>query len=434
MYQNQQRRCHYDVKFSALKTSIILLVIFQLFTSSPVASQTSLYQLNSSTLHKLYYSTLQPNQSLIITNTNHNNHTLNSIQALLATTNFRNAKSIQLTNLNYLFKPCRNQSLPACRLDELFFSTESNQTNLSNTFQLDSLNLTNNHLTESFLEVAGNHSDIYLRLVYSYFSHLRLLVLSNNKFKHLERKHLFLFHQHGQLETLLVNSNKISSIRHDTFHDLARLKHLDLSNNHLKLIHPLTFCVQNSQLTLLNLRNNRLRTLFYTPIFKQTINVTNTTTDPIINNSSLPNLSFLYLEGNEDFTCNCGLLWLYHAQKTVTLDNFTCSYTTNHTLVSHTVPFQSISNESLLEHACTDPGLYVDTDSLAQTSSFTLFRSWATRWFDWTLLVDISQEKHVFHTWRTSDVVFDCTNKDPSADVDETNSTIIWKTQHGYLR
>jgi len=140
----------------------------------------------------------------------------------------------------------------------------------------------------------------------------------------------------------------------------------------------------------------------------------------------------------------------------------------------------SINNASLLEQSCTEPGLFVNTDSLAQTSSFTLFRSWATRWFDWTLLVDIipattpypylmsdekkdeinenykefnkyidylnrndsekigasleDQEKHVFHTWRTSDVVFDCTNKDPNADVDETNSTIIWKTQHGYLR
>ncbi len=43
-------------------------------------------------------------------------------------------------------------------------------------------------------------------------------------------------------------------------------------------------------------------------------------------------------------------------------------------------------------------------------------------------------EKHVFHAWRLKDVVLECSNLDPDKnDTDDSNSTIIWKTQYGYF-
>lgn len=360
--------------------------------------------------------------------------------------------------------------------------------------------MTGNGLTEQFLDIYGPsqhklnslvYSSQYHLLVIEYFSNLRLVKFSSNKFRHLEQKHFDLFNRDtSELEALFFDSNKISSIRHNTFYGLHKLKYLDLSNNRLKMIHPLTFSVPDSQLTLLNLANNNLRTIFYTPAYRD-YNVSNSSNATYSETSEMPlaSLNYLYLKGNDDFTCDCGILWLYHFQKTVNYDNFTCNfiYKSNQSnesvddslYVSEIVPFNTIKNEAFLKKICQPPNMYVNTDTLAQTSSYSLFRSFSNRWFDWTLLVDNlpvttpypylmsdekmeeinsglvefnkyidylnrndtekigpsleNQEKHVFHTWRTSDIVFDCTNKDPN-NIDESNSTIIWKTQHGYFR
>lgn len=230
-----------------------------------------------------------------------------------------------------------------------------------------------------------------------FFSHLRLLKLSANKLRHLNRKHFVLFagtlSKPSQLETITLDSNRISSIRHDTFYDLKYLKYLDLSNNWLKIVHPLTFSVFESKLSLLNLANNRLRAVFYTPQFKSLYsNATNLTSDT----TPLPNLKYLYLSGNDDLSCDLGLLWLYYAQETINLDEFNCNFVTkseltnytNATLTTELIKFSSIKNESFLQENSKMPSINVNTHSLDQTSSFSMFRDFSNRWFDWTLLVD----------------------------------------------
>jgi hypothetical protein len=372
-------------------------------------------------------------------------------------------------------------------------------------FQLKSLNLTANGLTEQFLDIySTTNLQLILQnslvltklnhLVISYFSHVRLLKFTSNNFKHLEQKHFDLFSKASQLEAVFLDSNQISSIRHNTFYSLTKLKYLDLSNNKLKILHPLTFSMPDLQLTLLNLANNNLRTIFYTPKYRD-FNVSNSTNATYFESTemSLANLNYLYLKGNNDLTCDCGLLWLYYFQERVHYDNFTCNFIYNREqtannaslevdkslYISEVVPFSSIKDENFLKKNCKPPSIHVNTQSLDQTSSYTLFAHYSNQWFDWTLFLDKlptttpypylmsdekmeevnsglaefnkyidylnrndsekinssleNQERHVFHTWRTSDVVFECTTKDSNG-TDESNSTIIWKTQHGYFR
>ena len=349
-------------------------------------------------------------------------------------------------------------------------------------FQLECLNMTGNRLTEGFLEelkpLQANDAGLYNLVALEYFSSVRLAKFSLNNFRHLEKKHFQVFagtlSKQSHLETLLFDSNKLSSIRHDTFYELKHLKYLDLSNNRLKLIHPLTFTSYDSELIYLNLARNHLKAVFYTPLLysNATSNQTELDTSKM---SSLKSLKYFYLSGNEELNCDCGLVWLYRARNKLVLDDFSCNSIENK---SEKVVFNSIGNETFLKRPCKSPSIIVNTKGLEQTSSFSLFRSFSTRWFDWTLFYDKlpvttpfpylmsqekldelkindssflttdyldkldenkiddaldKQEKHVFLTWRTSDVVFDCTNKKPNMK-DESNSTIIWKTQHGYLR
>jgi hypothetical protein len=128
--------------------------------------------------------------------------------------------------------------------------------------------------------------------------------------------------------------------------------------------------------------------------------------------------------------------------------------------------FKSMSSAKVLSDNCKLPQIVVSTESFRESSDFSLFRGISKRWFAWNLLVDEvpvttpfpylrtndssldelsdevnaqlddnllrNQEKHVFHTWRHNDAIFECSNRFNSSD-DASKSTIIWKTQFGYL-
>jgi hypothetical protein len=170
-------------------------------------------------------------------------------------------------------------------------------------FQLKCLNVSGNKLTEHFLLYQSSslltNAQLYNHIL-EYFSHLRLVSFSSNKFKHLSNIHMKIFSgtvdKPSQLEALLIDSNQLSSIRHDTFYDLKQLKYLTLNNNRLKLIHPLSFSLHHSQIRLLNLANNKLKAFFFTPTSFDIEN-SNITIDPekitINNDTSIKSIRFI---------------------------------------------------------------------------------------------------------------------------------------------
>ncbi len=399
--------------------------------------------------------------------------TLREIQLLLAAENGRYARAIQITHLPYIFDTSANTNMykVAHSIISLFFpvSDYGDQIKIEyqvrkkeinmNKFRLEFLNLTGNKLTEQFLDRSNtkhniliHSSSLFFTILIRYFANLRVLQLSQNNIRHLERKHFDLFTGQvdqrqeaalSKLEVILLNSNQLVSIRHDTFYDLNALKYVDLSGNKLKLIHPLTFSFANS-LEFLNLANNLLRALYNTPSH-----------DDSNRTSSLPNLKAIYLTGNTQISCDCGLLWLYHLRDRIEFDNFTCqarNKSTNSTELlnfSHHIHAEFFSNNS-----CKMPKVVVNTKRLEESSQICLFRSLSKSWFQWTVWTDIlptttpypymmskdddtsdspSHKKHIFHTWRLNDVVFDCSNRESESQSDESQSTIIWKTQYGYL-
>lgn len=499
-----------SIKQDFIRTIIFFLLVVQ-FSCVYSGDSNVLPRLSSDEISEIYYKNIARENLVIIRNVNTESDFQN-VQS--AKTKIRNpigrySQAIEIANFNSLF--LRNTNLSAANnIGDLFFplseygKTDKLQSAIKSgelkpqNFKLECLNITANGLTEHFFNMSSylSHSAQYNLLLKEYFSYLRLIKLTSNKIKHLDTIHFDIFkntkYEESSLEAILLDSNRISSIRHNTFHGLNNLKYIDLSNNRLKIVHPLTFSVFNSQLTVLNLAKNRLRAVFYTPLFKD-YNISNSTNfDELIHNQTNPlsNLKYLYLKGNQNLNCDCGLLWLFHIKDSVAFDDFTCNFVTKSNRIntlsnqteeiftSQATLFNSIKNESFFRINCKDPKIFVDTERLDQTSSYSLFRSFSNRWFDWTLLVDKvpvttpypylmsdekkeeinsalqqfqdyieylnrndsekigssldNQEKHVFHTWRTSDVTFDCTNVD-SDGKDESNSTIIWKTQHGYL-
>ena len=332
-------------------------------------------------------------------------------------------------------------------------------------FGLRALNLSHNGLTESFLDgFSPGTSDTPLvrtsllaNLIVDYFSHLKLLKLSYNQIRSLNRHHFQLFNclLKSKLEALIVDHNDLSSIRHDTFYDLKYLKYLDLSNNRLKLIHPLTFSHLN-ELHVMSVANNQLKALFKTPVLDNQEENLNETS---LLNSSLPSLKRLHLQGNKDIQCDFGLKWLFNLRNKLEFDDFSCklvSCSNQSSTGCNPVKFDSLKDEDFLINASKTPNLIVDTQILDQTSDISIFRRWSKLWFAHNFLVDQvpvttpypylrskdedqslddqldKPEKRNYLSWRMSDAIFDCSNRDENGQ-DDSESTIIWKTQFGYL-
>jgi hypothetical protein len=426
---------------------------------------------------------------------NDENNNLEQVQSLLNQNRYK--KSIELTGLSHLFKKLnatsfedyiithKKQNLNLTiqnvqnvnTLAELFFQlTDLGDVQQSiatlidiktSKFQLEFLNLTQNGLVEEYLDTYGlkspfnslKQTNFFTHIISSYFSQLKVLQLSHNQLSHLNRSHFEMFsgtNQISQLEIILLNSNKLTFIRHDTFYDFQYLKYIDLSNNRLKLVHPLTFSFASSMhIEFINLSNNQLKAVFNTPFYKNS---------SLPTKRSLPNLKYLYLNGNNDINCDCGLLWLYRLRSEIVMDDFKCQSNNNYHV------FNQIENETILTQQCEMPNMYIDTRNFDESSEISLFRSLAKRWFAWTVWFDVLPvttpmpylmdnpndaqnfdslvknndeielvnkfshiEKHVFHVWRGSDAIFKCHTKKSLNDLDSSKSTIIWKTQYGYL-
>lgn len=196
------------------------------------------------------------------------------------------ARVVEITNMPQLFVEADNNSIT---LGSLFFTGADEKLNMSRFAQLECLNLSSNALSTSFFTLPDDEdSSVSNPLV----PRLRVLQLSNNLLDILERKHLKAF-ESAPLEVLMLDNNRLTSVRHDAFAGLEQLKYVSLRNNRIKIVHPLTF-VATPQLAYLDLAFNRLKAVFRTPNDEQ--NATTTT-----NTLSLKNLKYLYLMGKFRF-------------------------------------------------------------------------------------------------------------------------------------
>ena len=390
---------------------------------------------------------------------------LQQVQALLTSDEARRATSLRLVNIAHLFvaSPSSQSSrqekdTPSYvnNLAELLWPLVATSTSSSNvdeaqqhesslvSFALSGMQLREhvllNNLTGHRRLASSNGSEFnatrYEMALVAYFSRLRLVDLSGNRFEHLDRRHMALFAS-ASLETLSLSGCSIVSLRHDTLHDLTRLVRLDLSNNRLLVVHPLTFAA-SLRLESLDLGHNKLKALFR-PVHVDEANST----------QSLQMLASLRLVGNDDIECNCGLAWLRLRRTTSALridDEFACR--DKHT--RQLVPFAEVSEAALDCRQVPGPRLAVDTSDLERTSQFSLFRSLSKQWFAWTVFEDIlptttpfpflgdpiaqqhqqqqQRQKHTFHVWHDTEAVFKC-----SRAANSSRATIVWKTQYGYL-
>ena len=394
------------------------------------------------------------------------------LQELLDAPHARAARHIQLTHLNEAFfchdgnlhnnhtadETASNGTSAAVvrNLVDLFFPRFAMSTSGSSfeyeaavaasrlldtsSFRLHTLNMSANGLRDSFLDAERSvtyaaDNPLFVVCTHFFAAHLRLLQLSANRLRHLNSAHFRLFAAAPKslLETLKLDSNELETLQHDTFHDLPRLRLVDLSHNRLKLVHPMQFRHAQVELQLLDLRANQLRTVY-----------------------EFANVSVrqLLLAGNADLDCasDCGLLWLAAA-------------------ASHTDLSCSVSACQLDD---VTPLLAVNASRLRQTSRFGKLREWGKRWFAWNLLKDktpvttpspyllankthefhtdlardqvdrtppffaseddtttndtssSSSTKHVFYSWLFADAVFEC-------EAARDDAVVLWKTQFGYF-
>ena len=319
-------------------------------------------------------------------------------------------------------------------------------------FQMNVLDLSNNALTQHFL-LGFAHSDeqhesqlnttLYQLLASELFSKVSLLKLSFNNIQHLRRDHFELFVNQKDikdtmLETLLLDSNDIHTIQHDTFYDLVNLKQLDLSRNKLKLIHPLTLQLSRfPSLFWVDLSHNDLVAIFD---FNESSEPTTT--------SQYSKLRHFYLNDNSEIKCDCALTWLLKLRNEIQFgSDFECTLQPR-----NTISLKEVREEMLREMCAPVPELVVNTEKMERVSNIPLFKRLSKAWFAWTVIEDdlpvttpmpylVSQEtnktsqlfeevveaKRVYHSWVLDDIVFECSVNDT------TETAIVWKTQYGYL-
>jgi hypothetical protein len=399
--------------------------------------------INNDYIKNFYFKDLLNNANSLIINADRNLDT-ETLNALLV--KGRYAKYIEIFKQPQLFKSSVDtEQQKISSLVDLMFPFEvyghrelieaaidSNKLN-SDRFQLEFINITYCGLTNDFLDSFKSrpsliHSTLFHRFVIDFFTHLRVIKFSSNNFTHLERKTFELFSA-SPVEALLFDSNQLTTVRHDTFYDMPFLKLIDLSHNHLKVIHPLTF-LNSFNIFMLNLADNQLKAIFNTP----KISATNQTTQ-------LMSLKYLYLKNN-NLMCDSGLVWLFNRKNNLTLDDFECKYNS-----SKAIEFSSIEFETTLENYSSVPSINIDSSILEKSSYFSLLNLMSKQWFAWNVFIDVLPvttpfpylmskdkevdenfdrgEKHVFHSWYMSDLVLKCSS--------DSKSTILWKTQYGYL-
>jgi hypothetical protein len=318
-------------------------------------------------------------------------------------------------------------------------------------FELQSLNLTGNGLSESFLTGYALNSDntlvnssLFQVLMFEYFSKVKILKLSFNRFQHLRQEHFDMFYnlktEESGLEAVLLDSNELQSIRHDTFHRLNNLKYLDLSRNKLRLIHPLTLqLVYFPSLIYVDLSHNKLAALFDFNTLNRNESIT-----------ASHGLKYFYFSENEEIQCDCGLAWALKLQGRVDFGT-SASCLRN----SEAVDFAKMNQIELADDQCgtTAPDIITNTAKFEKISDIPILRRLSKAWFAHNVFEDnlpvttpapylsthdqdvnkteagvvIFEPKRVFYAWVLDEAVFECT----TSDVNRT--AILWKTQYGYL-
>lgn len=122
----------------------------------------------------------------------------------------------------------------------------------------DNLNVINEHETEQFKLVDSDASDEQIQKIFhkKNFSGLRLLDLSGNRIRTLERE---TFRSSARLRALNLEGNEINQMRSDVFQDLTDLVELNLASNRLVNFSSGVNVFSNlRQLTKLDLSNNTI--------------------------------------------------------------------------------------------------------------------------------------------------------------------------------
>lgn len=420
------------------KPSIVIDIFFLLQFKYHFCSASNLVypSVKNDYLKQIYFKEIINNSNSLIIDSNVNSDT-ETLKNLLNKAKY--AKYIEIFNQSQIFSNDTDHQKTICLVDLMFplkiygqrelieAAIDANELALFR-FQVQVINITYSGLTNHFLEAFTSrpsltYSTLFHRIVINYFGNLRLIKLSSNNFTHLEKKTFELFSK-SPIEGILLDSNQLKTVRHDTFYNLPLLKFIDLSHNHLKLIHPLTF-INSFNIFMINLANNQLKALF---------------SAPNINNNQTNSLKYLYLKNNS-LTCDNGLVWLFNRKNNMVLDDFECRYN-----LSKLIKFDSIVLEASLANYSSVPNINVDSSILEKSSYFSLLNMMSKQWFAWNVLIDVlplttsfpylmsddklnenllQDEKHVYYAWYMSDLVLKCSS--------DSKSTILWKTQFGYM-
>lgn len=165
-----------------------------------------------------------------------------------------------LANVNTKILNCINVSISSVNRD--YFKDDSNVvyseiilTHMVTDVFLN-VHVINEYQTETLKLIESNTTDEHLQKIFhnNNFVKLRVLDLSGNQFKNLDRK---TFRRSVQLRTLNLGRNEIEKLPADVFEDLVDLRELHLNNNKIKdfISGPSVFS-NLRELTVLDLSNN----------------------------------------------------------------------------------------------------------------------------------------------------------------------------------
>jgi hypothetical protein len=391
-----------------------------------------------------------------------------------------NAKLIEIITYDDIFKHEPDATLVDLIFPSSVYSSETIKEKLSKKeidpakFNLEFILMTQNGLNEKFLlsENSKVDSALFQVISFEYFSRVKLLQLSYNFFEHLRPEHLDIFYNQNtnssSLETLLLVSNWLKSVQHDTFHRFTNLRFIDLNYNKLKLIHPLTFHLSYfPHLYFVDLSSNQLLSVLDFTASQTSLNNSSSSSSLSLSNNSsgsgFNSLKHFALNFNYKLKCDCSFLWLSRLQKHVQLGTYVfCEDFDFHKEEGRTRYFDKIHAWELEQRCSAMPELVVDNRNFEKVSEIPALRRLSKAWFAHNVFKDnlpvttpapylmsreidslaaanssaetncstdnvIVEPLTEFYVWALEDAVFECSAKNSST------TAVLWKTQYGYF-